>query len=38
MEQDQQRIETARLSGKLAEQRLNAEQKRFEVGMSTSFS
>ena len=37
MEQNQQRIETARLSRELAEQRLDAEQKRFEVGMSTSF-
>jgi outer membrane protein TolC len=37
VEQDQQRIETARLSRELAEQRLDAEQKRFEVGMSTSF-
>ena len=37
MEQNQQRIETARLSRELAEQRLEAEQKRFEVGMSTSF-
>ena len=37
VEQDQQRIETARLSSQLAEQRLEAEQKRFDVGMSTSF-
>lgn len=37
MEQNQQRIETAQLSRELAEQRLEAEQKRFEVGMSTSF-
>ena len=37
LEQNQQRIETARLSRELAEQRLEAEQKRFEVGMSTSF-
>ncbi|CAN5858057.1 efflux RND transporter permease subunit [soil metagenome] len=37
LEQNQQRIETARLSRELAEQRLDAEQKRFEVGMSTSF-
>ena len=35
--QNQERIETARLSRELAEQRLEAEQKRFEVGMSTSF-
>jgi outer membrane protein len=31
------RIDTTRLSRELAEQRLDAEQKRFEVGMSTSF-
>jgi outer membrane protein len=31
------RIETARASRELAEQRLDAERKRFEVGMSTSF-
>lgn len=31
------RIETARASRDLAEQRLDAERKRFEVGMSTSF-
>jgi outer membrane protein TolC len=37
LEQNQQRIETAQLSRELAEQRLEAEQKRFEVGMSTSF-
>ena len=37
VEQNQQRIDTARLSRELAEQRLDAEQKRFEVGMSTSF-
>jgi outer membrane protein TolC len=37
LEQNQQRIETAQLSRELAEQRLDAEQKRFEVGMSTSF-
>jgi HAE1 family hydrophobic/amphiphilic exporter-1 len=37
LEQNQQRIETARLSSQLAAQRLEAEQKRFEVGMSTSF-
>ena len=37
IEQNQQRIETAQLSRELAEQRLEAEQKRFEVGMSTSF-
>jgi len=37
LEQNRQRIETARLGRDLAEQRLDAEQKRFEVGMSTSF-
>jgi outer membrane protein TolC len=37
VEQNQQRIETARLGRELAEQRLEAEQRRFEVGMSTSF-
>lgn len=37
VEQNQQRIETARLGRELAQQRLDAEQKRFEVGMSTSF-
>ena len=37
LEQNQQRIETARLSRELAVQRLDAEQRRFEVGMSTSF-
>jgi len=37
LEQNRQRIETAQLSRDLAEQRLDAEQKRFEVGMSTSF-
>jgi HAE1 family hydrophobic/amphiphilic exporter-1 len=37
LEQNRQRIETARLGRELAEQRLDAEQKRFEVGMSTSF-
>jgi outer membrane protein len=37
LEQNRQRIETARLGRELAEQRLEAEQKRFEVGMSTSF-
>jgi outer membrane protein TolC len=37
VEQNRQRIETARLGRELAEQRLDAEQKRFEVGMSTSF-
>jgi outer membrane protein TolC len=37
LEQNRQRIETNRLARELAEQRLDAEQKRFEVGMSTSF-
>jgi len=37
LEQNQQRIETTRLARELAEQRLDAEQKRFDVGMSTSF-
>jgi outer membrane protein TolC len=37
LEQNRQRIETAKLGRELAEQRLDAEQKRFEVGMSTSF-
>ncbi|HSC28047.1 MAG TPA: TolC family protein [Vicinamibacterales bacterium] len=37
VEQNRQRIETARLGRELAEQRLDAEQKRFDVGMSTSF-
>jgi HAE1 family hydrophobic/amphiphilic exporter-1 len=32
-----QRVETTRSGRELAEQRLDAEQKRFEVGMSTSF-
>jgi hydrophobic/amphiphilic exporter-1 (mainly G- bacteria), HAE1 family len=37
LEQNRQRIETTRLTRELAEQRLDAEQRRFEVGMSTSF-
>jgi outer membrane protein TolC len=37
LEQNRQRIDTARLGRELAEQRLDAEQRRFEVGMSTSF-
>jgi HAE1 family hydrophobic/amphiphilic exporter-1 len=37
LEQNRQRIETTRLVRELAEQRLDAEQRRFEVGMSTSF-
>lgn len=37
LEQNRQRIETATLGRELAEQRLDAEQRRFEVGLSTSF-
>ncbi len=37
LEQNRQRIETTQLARELAEQRLDAEQRRFEVGMSTSF-
>ncbi len=37
VEMNSKRIETARLARELAEQREDAEQKRFEVGMSTSF-
>ena len=37
LEQNQQRIETTRLGSQLAAQRLDAEQRRFEVGLSTSF-
>ena len=37
LEQNRQRIETSQLGRELAEQRLDAEQKRFDVGMSTSF-
>jgi outer membrane protein TolC len=37
LEQNQQRIETTRAGRELAEQRLDAEQRRFEVGLSTSF-
>jgi outer membrane protein len=37
LEQNRERIETAKLSRELAAQRLEAEQKRFDVGMSTSF-
>jgi outer membrane protein TolC len=37
LSQNRQRIETTKLARELAEQRLDAEQKRFEVGMSTSF-
>jgi outer membrane protein TolC len=38
LEQNQQRIETTRLARELSEQRLDAEQKRFDVGMSTNFN
>ena len=37
IEMNARRIETARASHELAEQRLDAERKRYEVGMSTSF-
>jgi hydrophobic/amphiphilic exporter-1 (mainly G- bacteria), HAE1 family len=37
LEQNRQRIGTTQLGRELAEQRLDAEQRRFEVGMSTSF-
>ena len=37
VQMDSERIETTRVARKLAEQRLDAEQKRFDVGMSTSF-
>ena len=37
LEQNRERIETTKLGRELAEQRLDAEQRRFEVGMSTSF-
>jgi outer membrane protein TolC len=37
LEQNRQRIETAELGRTLAEQRLDAESRRFDVGMSTSF-
>jgi outer membrane protein TolC len=37
IEMNAKRIETARATRELAEQRLDAERKRFEVGMSTSF-
>jgi len=38
LDQNRQRIETTRLARDLSEQRLDAEQKRFEVGMSTNFN
>ncbi|MBL8142048.1 MAG: TolC family protein, partial [Acidobacteria bacterium] len=37
IESAQQRVETTRAARGLAEQRLDAEQKRYDVGMSTSF-
>jgi outer membrane protein TolC len=37
VEMNAKRIETTRAARELAEQRLDAERKRFEVGMSTSF-
>jgi outer membrane protein TolC len=37
IEMNAKRIETTRAATNLAEQRLDAEQKRFEVGLSTSF-
>jgi outer membrane protein len=38
LEQNRERIETTRLSREFSEQRLDAEQKRFDVGMSTNFN
>ncbi len=38
LEQNRQRIETTRVARELSEQRLDAEQRRFEVGMSTNFN
>jgi hydrophobic/amphiphilic exporter-1 (mainly G- bacteria), HAE1 family len=38
LDQNLQRIETTRLGRELSEQRLDAEQKRFDVGMSTNFN
>ncbi len=38
LDQNLQRIQTTRLAKELSEQRLDAEQKRFEVGMSTNFN
>jgi HAE1 family hydrophobic/amphiphilic exporter-1 len=38
LEQNRQRIDTTRLARELSEQRLDAEQRRFEVGMSTNFN
>ena len=38
LDQNRERIETTRLARELSEQRLDAEQKRYEVGMSTNFN
>jgi len=38
LDQSRQQIETTRLSRELSEQRLDAEQKRYDVGMSTNFN
>ena len=38
LEQNRERIETTRVGRDLSEQRLDAEQKRYEVGMSTNFN
>jgi HAE1 family hydrophobic/amphiphilic exporter-1 len=38
LDQNRERIDTARLGRELSEQRLDAEQKRYEVGMSTNFN
>jgi len=38
LEQNRERIDTTRVGRELSEQRLDAEQKRFEVGMSTNFN
>ena len=38
LDQNRQRIDTTRAARELEEQRLDAEQKRFEVGMSTNFN
>jgi outer membrane protein len=38
LDQNRQRIETTRLARELSEQRLDAEQKRYDVGMSTNFN
>ena len=38
LDQNRQRIETTRLAREFSEQRLDAEQRRYEVGMSTNFN